>query len=55
MIQNRNVIALTGPTGAIGMALIKCCLERNMEVIAIVNPTSKRKERLKQFTGLHVI
>lgn len=55
MIQNRNVIALTGPTGAIGMALIKCCLERNMEVIAIVNPNSKRKERLKQFSGLHVI
>ena len=38
----RRVI-ITGPTGAIGVALINECITHDVEVIAVVRPGSKRK------------
>lgn len=35
-------IVITGPTGAIGMALIKECIEQNISVLAICHKGSKR-------------
>lgn len=35
-------IAITGPTGAIGMALIELCIQRKIEVLAICHKSSKR-------------
>ena len=39
-------IAITGPTGAIGVALIQLCIEKDIEVIAICRKESKRIERI---------
>lgn len=39
-------VVITGPTGAIGIALIQECVIRGIEVIAVVRPNSKRKENL---------
>ena len=39
-------VIITGPTGTIGMALIKKCIEKNIQVLAIVNPNSARKEQV---------
>lgn len=39
-------VVITGPTGTIGMALIKKCIEKNIQVLAIVNPNSVRKEQV---------
>ncbi len=39
-------IVLTGPTGALGMALINKCIEENVEVLAICRKDSKRAERI---------
>ena len=35
-------VALTGPTGAIGHALINLCIDKNDEVLAICHKGSKR-------------
>ena len=43
-----NRIIITGPTGAIGMALIRRYIEEKMHVTAVVNPQSRRKEILKK-------
>lgn len=48
-------VIITGPTGAIGMALIKNCIKANIEVVAIVNPDSLRKKRLPKNPLLHVL
>ena len=49
MINNINKkikrLVITGPTGAIGMALINNCIEKGMELLLILNPNSKRKDR----------
>lgn len=39
-------VVITGPTGTIGMALIKKCIEKKIQVLAIVNPNSVRKEQV---------
>ena len=39
---------ITGPTGAIGTALIDELVENNIEVVAILNPGSKRKDNIKK-------
>jgi len=46
---------ITGPTGAIGMALIERCLQEHIEVVAIIHPDSRRKKQLEYFQGIHVI
>ena len=42
MSRARKSIVITGPTGAIGMALIKRCMEQQIEVLAICHKGSRR-------------
>lgn len=44
---------ITGATGAIGMALIKMLVEKNIEVLAITRPDSKRNDRLKKLADCY--
>ena len=37
---------ITGPTGAIGMALIQELVQQNIKVTALVNPDSSRKNQI---------
>lgn len=39
-----NRIVITGPTGAIGLALIQKCIRENIKVLAVCRKESKRKE-----------
>lgn len=39
-------IVITGPTGAIGIAIIQRMIKENIEVLAICNPTSNRIDRI---------
>ena len=39
-------IVITGPTGAIGIAIIQRMIKENIEVLAICNPTSNRIDRM---------
>lgn len=41
-----NRVIITGPTGAIGMALIEYLSEKNIQVIAVVRGDSKRKSQI---------
>ena len=42
-------VIITGATGMIGMALIQYCIQRNIEVLAIIRKNSKRKSNLDIF------
>lgn len=46
---------LTGPTGAIGIALIQHCIEQNTEVYAICRKNSKRIRRIPRHPLVHVL
>jgi nucleoside-diphosphate-sugar epimerase len=48
-------VVITGPTGAIGMALINRCIHNNIQVIAVVNPKSKRKGQLLEHSLVTVV
>ena len=48
-------VVITGPTGAIGMALIKECIARQIEVLAICHKGSKRIRRLPQSPLVQVL
>lgn len=48
-------IVITGPTGAIGMAMIKRCLEQNIEVLAICHKGSKRMSQIPQDKRVQII
>ena len=37
---------MTGATSMIGVALIKNCIEKGIEVLAFANPGSKRLDRI---------
>ena len=41
-------VVMTGPTGAIGMALIEYLSNRDVQVIAVVRGNSKRKNQIKE-------
>ena len=41
-------VIITGPTGAIGIALIQQMIEEQIEVIAVCNPTSNRRSRCRK-------
>jgi nucleoside-diphosphate-sugar epimerase len=41
-------IVITGPTGAIGIALIHECISRQIEVLAICHKNSKRRDRIPE-------
>ena len=48
MSRDRKRIVITGPTGAIGMALIKKCIEQQVAVLAICHKGSKRINNIPQ-------
>lgn len=48
-------IAITGATGAIGIALISRCIAQGIEVYALVRKDSKRNERIPQHELVHQI
>lgn len=54
-IRNLNKAVITGATGTIGIALINECVRRNIEVIVLANPGSKRIDRIKQNDLVRVI
>lgn len=48
-------IVMTGPTGAIGIALIQHCIESGTEVYAICRRNSKRINRIPEHPLVHVL
>lgn len=48
-------IVITGPTGAIGMALIEKCIEEKSQVLAICHRNSKRLDNLPQSAYLKIL
>ena len=46
---------VTGPTGAIGIALSKLIADQGIRVYAIVRPGSDRAKRLKKINGIIII
>ncbi|MBO4904678.1 MAG: NAD(P)-dependent oxidoreductase [Lachnospiraceae bacterium] len=48
-------VVITGATGTIGMALINKCIEQGIEVIALVNPESRRLARIPDSPLVKVI
>lgn len=46
---------ITGPTGAIGMALCRLLIKKNIRVYGIVSPESSRKEQLSEIGGVTVL
>lgn len=48
-------IVISGATGAIGMALVSCALERQMQVLVICHKNSKRMKRLPKSENLHIL
>lgn len=48
-------IVVTGPTGAIGTALIRECIAKDIEVYAIVRPHSVRAARIPEDAHVHLV
>ncbi len=48
-------IVITGPTGAVGMALIKRCLENNIEILAICHKGSKRIKQIPKNENIRIV
>lgn len=48
-------IILTGPTGAIGIALIQQMIAENVQVIAVCNPKSLRNSRIPKSPLVHIV
>ena len=48
-------IVISGPTGAVGMALINKCIEKNIPVLAICHKGSKRIENIPQNPLIEVL
>ena len=44
-------VIITGPTGAIGMALIQKCIRSKVHVIAICHKNSKRNQNILSLSG----
>lgn len=48
-------VIITGPTGVIGIALIQELIERDVNVIAVVRPGSKRKENIPKHNKVRIL
>lgn len=48
-------LAVTGATGAIGLALLDLCIRQGIEVYAVVNPASGRIQRLPEHELVHIV
>lgn len=55
MSRERKRIVITGPTGAIGMALIKKCIEQQIAVLAITHKGSKRVDNIPKHPLVDVL
>lgn len=55
MDKNMKKAIITGPTGAIGIALIQVLLEQNVEVLAVVRRGSKRKNNIPQSDKVQIV
>lgn len=50
-----NRVVITGPTGAIGMALTAYLSDRNIQVLAVVRGDSARKDRIKESNNVAIV
>lgn len=50
-----NRVIITGPTGAVGMALIEYCCDKNVQVIAVVRGDSNRKDQIRESDGIAIV
>lgn len=50
-----NRVIITGPTGAIGMALIEYLSNRDIQVIAVVRGDSSRKEQIEESENVAIV
>ncbi|MDE7179356.1 MAG: NAD(P)-dependent oxidoreductase [Lachnospiraceae bacterium] len=50
-----NRVIITGPTGAIGMALTEYLSERNVQVIAVVRGDSARKSQMRESDNVAIV
>lgn len=50
-----NRVVITGPTGAIGMALIEYLSQKDIQVIAVVRGESKRKNQIKESENVVIV
>lgn len=48
-------VVVTGPTGAIGHALIEVCIENNIEVLAVCHRNSHRKDSLPRSEYVNIL
>jgi len=55
MQRDIRSVAITGPTGAIGLALIDCCTDAGIDVTAICHRGSARKERIPDTGGVKIV
>lgn len=55
MTDKISGIVITGPTGAIGMALIQKCIQEGIHVLAIVHRGSRRKHNIVQHPLIRVV
>lgn len=55
MTDNINSIVITGPTGAIGMALLQKCIEKNIRVLAICHKNSRRIRQIPKHPLIEVL
>ena len=46
---------ITGPTGAIGMALIEYLTNRNIQVVAVVRKDSRRKQQIQESDHIAIV
>lgn len=53
--MNLRRIVITGPTGAIGVALIQLCIREKIEVYALVRSGSKRIGNIPQNKFVHIV
>lgn len=55
MTDKLNSIVITGPTGAIGMALLQKCIEKNIRVLAICHKNSRRIRQIPKHPLIEVL
>ena len=54
-MQTDKRIVITGPTGAIGMALIRRCMEEKIHVVAVCHKKSSRIAQIPQNPYVHIV
>lgn len=51
----QKTVIVSGPTGAVGMALIQKCIKEKINVVALVRKNSKRKAQLGKYPLLRIV